>query len=144
MSKKYPKVSQKFLARQPIIMGYIANKLWLYSHYTLATYSEKKQLLAIQPRNFGYIARNCWQYSQQFLAIQPELDSQARLYGKELDSQQSLAIQPLAIQPEISGYIAAWLYSQRFLAIQPEILGYIAIGQIAKNLWLYSQELDNL
>ena len=60
-----------------------------------------------------------------------------------LYSQIYLAIQPGAIQPDISGYIARyiWLYSQR--AIQPDISGYIANSYIARDNWLYISNLNS-
>ena len=61
----------------------------------------------------GYIARDFW------------------LYSHWLYSQKSLAI-----QPEISGYIASSQITPKFLAIQPgaiqpEIIGYLVAGYIA-------------
>ena len=85
----------------------------------------------------GQIAKKFWLSSQRNLATQPKkIGYIANGYSQIFQ----------AMQPEISGYIARflwlysqifeisfWLCSQKFLAIQPEFIGYIA-------RWLKSQK----
>ena len=105
------------------------------------------QILIELSHNFFSVRQICEIYEGQ-----PSKAHQAiyGLYGSWLYIQTYMAIQPLAIQPDIHGYIAVgyiatytWLYSHVHLAIQPMAIqpcmsGYIAMSHITFPVWLYT------
>ena len=122
---KFGYIAVGSLAIQPDISGYIARYTWLYSSwlYSQASYSNLRYIasylwlysywlysqiyLAIQLA--GYIARYIWLYSHIYLAIQLVKSGYIARY--------------------ISGYIARHIWLSSWLAIQPDISGYIASSQ---------------